>query len=86
MNEYWNVMVPELSVLNFDESLEFYTSVLGFYVKYQWINPDFAYLIYEDQLQIMIEAYHEAGWNTGELLYHLGRGVNLQIEVKNVKS
>ncbi|MBU5592710.1 VOC family protein [Clostridium sp. MSJ-4] len=84
MSEYWNVMVPELIVLNFNESLEFYTNVLGFHVKFQRTNPDFAYLVYEDQVQIMIEAYHETGWNTGELLYPLGRGINLQIEVKNV--
>ncbi|WP_353097042.1 VOC family protein [Tissierella praeacuta] len=86
MNEFWNVMVPELTVLNFKESLNFYTNVLGFVIKYQRNNPDFAYLVYEKQVQLMIEAYHETGWNTGELEYPLGRGINLQIEVTNVES
>lgn len=86
MNEFWNVMVPELTVLNFKESLDFYTNVLGFVIKYQRNNPDFAYLVYEKQVQLMIEAYHETGWDTGELEYPLGRGINLQIEVTNVES
>ncbi len=84
MGGYWNVMVPELTVLSFDEALEFYINGLGFHVKYMRKNPDFAYIEYEDRVQIMIEAYHETGWNSGELLYPLGRGLNLQIEVKNV--
>lgn len=86
MNEFWNVMVPELTVLNYKESLYFYTNVLGFAIKYQRKNPEFAYLVYEKQVQLMIEAYHETGWDTGELEYPLGRGINLQIEVTNVES
>jgi len=86
MSEYWNVMVPELTVLNFKESLEFYIDGLGFGIKYQRANPDFAYLEYEEKIQIMIEAYHQTGWNTGELEYPLGRGMNLQMEVRSVDS
>ena len=60
--------------------------MLGFAIKYQRNNPDFVYLVYEKQVQLMIEAYHETGWNTGELEYPPGRGINLQIEVTNVES
>lgn len=86
MNDFWNVMVPELTVSNFEESLDYYTNVLGFAVKYQRGNPDFAFLEYEKKAQLMIEAYHDAGWNTGELVYPLGRGINLQIEVRHAES
>lgn len=86
MNDFWNVMVPELTVLNFNESLEFYTNILGFAVKYQRNSPRFAYLVYENQVQLMIEEYHETIWNTGDLEYPLGRGINLQIEVTDIDS
>jgi catechol 2,3-dioxygenase-like lactoylglutathione lyase family enzyme len=84
MNEYWNVMVPELTVFDFEETIDFYTNVLGFSVKYQRNDPKFAYLEYEKQVQLMIEMHHENGWDTANLEYPLGRGINLQMEVTNI--
>lgn len=43
---YWNPMVPELTVTDFAVSLHFYTVVLGFEVRIQRQNPDFAYLCF----------------------------------------
>jgi catechol 2,3-dioxygenase-like lactoylglutathione lyase family enzyme len=33
MSEYWNVMVPELTVTDFEGSLSFYTDILGFKIR-----------------------------------------------------
>lgn len=64
MSQYWNVMVPELTVMNFEQSLRFYTEILGFKVRNQRSAPNFAYLE-QEQVQIMIEQFHETGWNVG---------------------
>ncbi len=84
MSEYWNVMVPELTVTDFKKSLAFYTDILGFQIRNQREKPDFAYLEHE-KAQIMIEQFHESSWNTAELSYPLGRGINLQIELTNTQ-
>ncbi len=84
MSEYWNVMVPELTVTDFKKSLSFYTDILGFQIRNQREKPDFAYLEHE-KAQIMIEQFHENGWNTAELSYPLGRGINLQIELTSIQ-
>lgn len=84
MSEYWNVMVPELTVSDFQKSLDFYTKYLGFTVRNQRENPEFAYLE-QEKAQIMIEQFHENGWNSGELLYPFGRGVNFQIELSDIQ-
>lgn len=79
----WNTMVPELSVKNFDMSLKFYTEVLGFSIRFQRTEPNFAYLDKEN-VQIMLEEIHDSAWITGELLNPLGRGINLQMEFANI--
>lgn len=80
---YWNPMVPELTVTDFAVSLRFYTVVLGFNVRIQRQDPDFAYLCY-GQAQLMIEQCHPQGWNTADLNWPLGRGINFQIEVDDI--
>ncbi len=76
-------MVPELSVKNFSKSLEFYTKKLGFSVKYQRENPKFAYLYYQ-AVQIMLEEISPETWQTSELTFPLGRGINFQIEITDI--
>ena len=83
MDEYWNPMVPELSVSHFEASLAFYIDILGFSVRFQRENPDFAYLE-QGQVQIMLEQIHGEGWVTGELIAPLGRGINFQIELTDL--
>ena len=80
----WNKMVPELTVSRIKESLVFYTEVLGFKIVHQRENPSFAYLDL-DGAQLMLEEFHEGGWNVGELEKPFGRGVNLQIEVDDLQ-
>ncbi|ELJ8516771.1 VOC family protein [Vibrio cholerae] len=85
MEEYWNPMVPELSVSDFNNSLSFYRDLLGFKVRNQRENPDFAYLELE-RVQIMIEQVHQSVWITGSLEAPFGRGVNFQMELSDISS
>ncbi|HAU8300076.1 TPA: VOC family protein [Vibrio vulnificus] len=83
MEEYWNPMVPELSVSNFANSIDFYCEIIGFKIRNQRKEPDFAYLELE-QIQIMLEQIHDEAWVTGELVWPLERGVNFQIELSDI--
>lgn len=79
----FNSLIPELYVANFQKSLKFYTDI-GFKIEYQRTNPDFAFL-YLQKSQIMIQQ-QEPQWITGKLEYPYGRGINFQIDVKNIDS
>ena len=83
MDEYWNPMVPELSVSDFKKSLAFYTDILGFTIRNQRENPDFAYLELE-KVQIMIEQLHDESWRVDSIVHPFGRGVNFQIELSDI--
>ena len=83
MEEYWNPMVPELSVSGFSKSLNFYCEILGFKVRSQRKSPDFVYLEFE-RVQIMLEQIHDNAWVTGVLESPLGRGINFQIELSDI--
>lgn len=81
--DYWNPMVPELTVSDFAAAFHFYVDILGFSVRNRRTQPAFAYLAL-GQAQLMLEAYHDGGWQTAELTRPFGRGVNFQIEVDDV--
>jgi len=84
MENYWNPMVPELSVSNFERSLAFYVDVLGFSIRIKRENPDFVYLE-QEHVHMMLEQINDEGWITGELEAPLGRGVNFQIELSDLE-
>lgn len=77
----FNKLIPELSVSDFERSLDFYTKTLDF--KLQYKRDKFAFLSFQGS-QIMIEQANDA-WKTGKLQYPFGRGINLQIELKSIK-
>lgn len=79
----FNKLIPELSVSNFEKSLEFYTKILGFKIEYKRVESKFAFLSLQGN-QIMIQEINEL-WNTAKLKYPFGRGINFQIEVKSIK-
>ncbi|SIQ42752.1 bleomycin resistance protein [Aeromonas veronii] len=81
---YWNPMVPELSVTGLARSLVFYTGLLGFSVRYRRDDPPFAYLE-QQQIQLMLEQVHLAGWQVGALEPPFGRGINLQMELTDIQ-
>ena len=78
----FNMLIPELSVTNFNKSLQFYRDILGFTVEYSRPEDKFYFLSYEGA-QIMVEEINNH-WCTGELEHPFGRGINLQIEVSDV--
>lgn len=79
----FNSLIPELSVSNIEKSKNFYVNILGFKVEYEREEDKFAFLSLGDA-QIMIEEVN-GYWNTGKLEYPFGRGINFQIEVKDVE-
>jgi catechol 2,3-dioxygenase-like lactoylglutathione lyase family enzyme len=79
-------LVPEFWCSSFDESLRFYTEVLGFSVGQRRDNDPHAYLEFEGT-QIMIAHWEQDGsWEPGPLEKPFGRGVNFQILVEDVQS
>jgi len=77
-----NALVPELSVSDINKSLNFYVHILSFTIEYQRPEDKFAKLSLND-CQIMIEEIN-GYWQTGELSYPFGRGINFQITVNDI--
>ncbi len=72
----WAKLVPELSVSDFEKSLEFY-ELLGF--KQLYSRPGFVYLEFEG-IQWMLQTLENDSWQTAAFEKPLGRGINFQIE------
>jgi catechol 2,3-dioxygenase-like lactoylglutathione lyase family enzyme len=79
----WNPIVPELSVSNYRESVDFFEKIVGFSVVFERENPSFAYLDLHGA-QLMIEEDHDTAWLVASLEKPRGRGINLQIDVPDV--
>lgn len=78
-------LIPELKVLDFGQSLAFYTNLAGFQVLYD--RPEEAFAMLETHgARLMIEGITEQSrtWRVGALRRPFGRGINLQIEVDDV--
>lgn len=80
---YWNKLVPEFTVTNYDRSRDFYVRIIGFKPRFERKNPRFGYFDLNDA-QIMLEEFHPGGWNVTELTHPFGRGINFQIEFDDV--
>jgi len=88
-NMRFNRLVPELTALDIQKSLDFYKK-LGFKIEYRRKEDKFAFLSFQGS-QIMIEELRESNdkksvWYTGELEHPFGRGLHFQMEVKDVTS
>ena len=84
MEDYWNPMVPELSVTDVADSLVFYQAI-GFSVRFRRVDPHFAY-IELGHAQLMLEELTDSSWITSPSNRPFGRGVNFQIEVEEVEN
>ncbi|MGG0550414.1 VOC family protein [Priestia megaterium] len=80
----FNKLIPELSVKDINRSKEFYLENIGFELIYERVAEKFAFISLNGA-QIMIEECN-GHWQTGELEYPYGRGINFQIEVENIES
>ena len=80
------ILIPELTVTNFEKSLKFYTTLAQFKVEYDRPEHDFAMLSREGAY-LMIEAPtgNSRAFKVGELEYPFGRGMHFQIEVSDVQ-
>lgn len=72
-----------MSVSNIEKSKNFYINILGFNLEYERVEDKFAFLSLGD-VQIMIEEVN-GYWNTAELKFPFGRGINFQMEVPSVE-
>ncbi len=80
---YFNKTIPELSVTNLNNSIQFYKTC-GFKIEYERPEDKFAFLSLEE-IQIMLqEISDDDKWEVGKLEYPFGRGINFQLEVENV--
>lgn len=81
-------LVPELLCSNLEASLAFYTKLAGFVVLYDRPEDGFAYLDLDGAELMLDQAPEVSGddrvWWTGAPQKPYGRGINLQIEVKDV--
>lgn len=80
----FNGLIPELTVSDIDKSKKFYVDILGFKIEYERLEDKFVFLSL-DTSQIMLEQYHNDGWNIGDLVYPFGRGINFSIEVEDIE-
>ena len=79
----FNKMIPELSVFGIEQTKRFYND-LGFKIEYERAEEKFVFMSFQDS-QFMFEQIHDNGWNIGELIYPLGRGINFSIAVDDIE-
>ena len=80
----FNNLIPELSVFDIFQTKNFYEE-LGFKIEYERQEEKFVCMSFQDS-QFMFEQIHDEGWNTGELIYPLGRGINFSIAVDDIEN
>ena len=81
-----HALVPEFWCSNFDESLHFYTKVVGFSVAQRRGDDLHAYLELGNA-QIMIACWRQDGtWEPAPLEKPYGRGVNFQILTEDLRT
>ena len=80
----FNNLIPELSVFDILQTKKFYKE-LGFKIEYERQKEKFIFMSFQDS-QFMFEQIHDEGWNTGELIYPLGRGINFSIAVDDIEN
>jgi catechol 2,3-dioxygenase-like lactoylglutathione lyase family enzyme len=80
----WKPLVPELMVGDITASLAFWRDVLGFRVLYQRSAERFAY-VEREGAELMLEEAGEGSWVVAEMARPYGRGINLQIEARDLQ-
>lgn len=77
-------LVPELRVSDIDASSRFYVDKVGCTALYGRPGDGFVYLALPGGAELMLDS--SASWATAETIPPFGRGVNLQIEVPDVRA
>ncbi|WP_243578444.1 bleomycin resistance protein [Shewanella xiamenensis] len=81
-------LTPELNVRSIEDSLNFYTKILGFTICFERPEDGFA-TIELDGAVLMLEQVENLNpsndpWVTAKLEYPFGRGINFQITVLDI--
>ena len=75
--------IPELSVSNLEDSLNFYKTA-GFKIEYERPENKFVFISL-DEIQFMLQQIsNNDKWDISPLSYPFGNGINFQLEVKNL--
>src|SRR5699024_10860705 len=80
----FNALIPELSVTDIDKSRWFYIELLGFTLEYERVDDKFMFISLEQETQMMLEEIN-GHWDTGDLIHPFGRGINFQIDIKDIQ-
>jgi catechol 2,3-dioxygenase-like lactoylglutathione lyase family enzyme len=81
----WKPLVPELVVRDIDSSLHFWRDLLGFRILFGREAERFAYLEREGA-EVMLEEAGDRSWTVAAMERPLGRGINLQIETRDLSA
>ncbi len=79
----FNKLIPELTVSDIEQTKEFYINKLGFQMKFERKEDKFIFLSFEGS-QMMFEEFREDGWNTAPMEFPYGRGINFEIETRDI--
>ena len=89
-------LVPELYVSNLGSSLAFYVDILGFRIDYERQEEKFAAISLGEAALMLEEApslaratpeeFRQGQWRTAHLQRPFGRGLNLEIEVSDIRA
>lgn len=80
---YFNKIIPELSVTNLENSLNFYKTI-GFKIEYERPENKFVFISFGN-IQFMLQEISENDkWNVSPLSYPFGNGINFQLEVDDI--
>lgn len=78
----FNSLIPELTVVDLEQTKKFYIDILHFRVEYERPEDKFIFLSLEGN-QMMFEE-DNGNWSVGILEHPFGRGVNFEMTVSNV--
>ena len=89
-------LVPELYVSNLGSSIAFYVDILGFRIEYERAEEKFAAISLGAAALMLEEApslaratpeeFRQGQWRTAHLERPFGRGLNLEIEVSDIRA
>ena len=79
----FNKNIPELSVTNLENSLNFYKTA-GFKVEYDRLENKFAFISLGEIQFMLQEITKNNKWDIAPLTYPFGNGINFQLEVENL--
>lgn len=79
----FNKNIPELSVINLENSLKFYKTA-GFKLEYNRPENKFAFISLGEIQFMLQEISNNDKWDIAPLTYPFGNGINFQLEVDNL--